>query len=398
MSRQCALILLLLCVRHSHANILEKSKSRRGIDFPWNGERQLKATKGSKGDGVYYDSPVAWSPALSPAANYATLYGLEPTAAPAEEPTMEPTFEPTTNKLFASGNIFDLPEQKDNIESPGKSDTVASSQTLKTARHVVAHVSVAIPRTVRPLDVQEMVAKVTTKIIRSYTPFVVYVLDGTRRHLQTTDLLYDRKFSAIMLVHHGHEVSWWKYSVAYEVTKQPEEMEEAGEIDDLAESAVEGAILSGLFQQLLEPMAPDIRGVAVPGHELDYDVEAPKATGSKQPTDEYKRNRAVGIGLGLLCVCVLLVSSLSFAIADRRRRRAVEAAWAISLGGQRDVGQILRAEWNYGETSETDFKGAFTLGPRDPDGAYLRSTWEYGASTETDLVNSSLSVDNGSLA
>ena len=370
--RQCGLLLLLLCVNlcYSQANIphLEIESSTKGNAS--SEERFLKSTKTSKGE----DASV-------------------------RKPTLEPTPSPTSSSLLASGNIFDFSDQNENYQNSGKKDASSATST-NVDRHVIVKISVAVPHNVRPQDVIEKVAKVTTKVIRSYTPFMVYMLDGSRRHLQTTDLEYDVKFSSVSLAYHGPEASWWTFNVAYKVTKQPEEVEEASGIDDLAKSAVEDAIKSGLFLQLLTPMAPSIHGVAVPGHELDQDVDALKSPKSQQPSEENNRKRLVGIGLGIVCAGIILLILFVFTLSERKRRRVAKQAWSISMGEQKDRGQILKAEWNnvnYRETEAPDaFKGAFTLGPRDPEGSYMFSEWEYGlpAATEDVTFRGSSSVSN----
>lgn len=359
--RQCGLLLLLLCISRccSQANIphLQIESTKR------TGERMLKSTKTSKGS----NTPSA-----------------------ARQPLNEPTPSPTSSTLLASGNIFDFSDQKDKVQTSGKQD-VSSATSSSMSRHVIIKISVAVPHNVRPQDVIEKVAKVTTKVIRSYTPFLVYMLDGSRRNLQTTDLEYDTKFSSVALLYHGPQVSWWTYNVAYKVTKQPEEVEEASAIDDLATAAVEDAIQSGLFLQLLTPMAPTIHGVAVPGHELDQDIDAPKGTqGAKQSPEKDTRKRLVGIGLGILCAGILLLIVFAFTLSERKRRRVARHAWSISMEEQKERGQILNSEWDnayYGEAeAPAGFKGAFTLGPRDPEGSYMFSEWEYGTSTGTEEV------------
>lgn len=414
--RQLSLLLVLLqCMEFSHGvrqspTYLETKLSKSIKEAT---DRKLKKSK-SKSDDTPYNSPVAWSPAMSPSEYYQAYYGTEkptdePTDKPTDKPTDEPTDEPTPSPFsdaLASGNIFDVSPKQDDAS---KTDTLeASSATLDTPRYIVAHVSVAFSRSVSSSDIKNKVAKVTTKVIRSYTPFMVYMLDGSRRKLQNTDLEYDPKFSSMELAYGSAQVSWWTYNVAYKVTKIPEEQEEAKEIDDLAESAVEASILSGLFLKLLTPIAPEVRGVSVPEHELDQDLEPPTNVAGAQPPDkvqETQRNRSVGIGLAILCVCVLLVSVVAFAVANRRRRcRAAEAVWAINMGDQKKRGQILSAEWtsayNYEEEDEPMLaKGAFTLAPRDPPGVYMLGGWEHATASGTEEVSArdgSLSIGNGS--
>ena len=398
------MILLLICAGCFHA-VRDTEKEKRHLK---------KKSKGG-GDEAPVWSPVyndMWSPGMTPTEwvearkpptdELTDEPTYEPTDEPIKTPTVEPTFSPTVDPAYlplASGNIFGLAGETPTDEA-GKSDNLSTSEELDKPRYVIVGVSVAITRSLPPSGVEEKVAKVTTNVVRSYTPFVVYMLDGSRRRqLQTTDLMYEPKQSSVSLVFHGPEVTWWTYEVAYEVTKEPEEVEESLGIDDVAKSAVEGAIQSGLFQQLLTPVAPDVRGVAVPGHELDSVVSTPKATGG-QPTEETSnRNRSIWLGVGLYCAIVVIIIISAFAAANRRRRRAAEAAWAISLGAQKDVGEIIRAEWNSAYCGEaavpSEIKGAFTLGPQDNESIL----WEQLTADGTEDVTAhdmSLSASDGS--
>lgn len=364
-SRNCSLLLvsLLLCVDVTHGGAStnpRNDKLSKGLKRNDTLERKLD-TKSSKTD------------------------------APTDEPTDAPTMSPSSSP--SSGNIFDVAEGKqDDSPSDGLE---ASSATLDIAQHVVAHVSVAFSRSASPSDFKHQVVKIMTKVIRSYTPFVVYMMDGTRarRGLSTAHLEYDPKFSTVELAYRGTHMAWWTYDVAYKVTKIPEEQEEANEIDDLTQSAAEASILSGLFLKLLTPIAPGVHGVSLPGHELDQDLEPPTNVSGAQPTDTDAHNRSVVIGLGFICATVLIVIILAFFIAHRRKRRTAQEAWAISMmGDQKGKGQILSAEWineyDYYEEEDAPMlatKGAFTLAPRDPPGMmYAFGSWEHGTASGTD--------------
>ncbi len=405
-SRSCSLllVLVLLCVDFTHGADMNppRLKLSKGIKRNVSLERKLAKTKSSK-----TDSPEASSQAEEQNERESTD---KPTDKPTDEPTGEPTMSPTSTGVLASGNIFEVSDGK---QDPNKSSDglEASSATLDVARHIVAQVSVAFSRSASSPDLTNKVAKVMTKVIRSYTPFVVYMLDGSRarRDLSTANLEYDPKFSKVELAYSGAHVSWWMYNVAYKVTKVPEEQEEANEIDDLAQSAVEASILSGLFLKLLTPIAPGVRGVSLPGYELDQDLDPPTTNVSgAQPSESQARKRSPGIGIGFLCVAVLLlVIILTFFVAHRRKRQQAQESWAISMGEQKTKGQILTAEWTtsaYDYLEEEDApmlaaKGAFTLAPRDPPGVYAFGGWEHDTVSGTEDFSArdgSLSVRSGS--
>lgn len=328
------------------------------------------------------------------------------------------SYKPPT-KAPTSANIFDESSEKE-----GSGDDNAA----RNMPHVIAKISVAISREdSAPAEIEKKVAKVTTKVIRSYTPFVVYMLDGTRRRdLQqstSTDLEYDPKFSSISLAFHSVEYSWWTYSVAYKVTKAPEEIEETSEINGLAESAVEGAIQSGLFEQLLLPIEPKALGVSVPGREMAHVFEDeptnepkdnPRPTGSLQSGDDSRRNRVVAIILAVSCIAVIVAIFAIGIIARRIRSRANEAAWTISLGEQKDKGEVVHIEWNSAYNGEAKLPSDILEPSRSPStdapGSYMFGRWELGAdgtigSTErtaegTDdasAFNGNLSVDCSAL-
>lgn len=414
MSRNCSLFLvLLLCVDLSHGASTNPLKLKLSKDIKRNDTLGRKLAK-SKGSKTEYSSE-AWDPAMDPENDYAASHNeREPTDKPIDEPTDKPTDGPTeeptispSSDVLESGNIFDVSEGKQdpNASSDGLEGSFA---TVGTAQHIVAHVSVAFSRSASPSEFKNNVAKIMTNVIRSYTPFVVYMLDGSRarRQLSTAYLEYDPKFSKVELAYSGAQVSWWTYDVAYKVTKLPEEQEEASRVNDLAQSAAEGSILSGLFLKLLASIAPDVRGVSLPGHELDQDLEPPTNVSGAQPSETQSRKRSEGIGLGFLCVSVILVIILTFFVAHRRKRRQAQEAWAISIGAQKCRGEILNAEWTsaYDYHEEEDapmlaIKGSFTLAPRDPPGVYAFGSWEHGTVSGTEDVSArdgSLSIGNGS--
>lgn len=428
LQRFALLIVLLQCLRRSHSvrtsTPLVETKLAKDIrdDSPVE-QRRVKKTKSIKGsdDEERAYSPVAWSPAMSPAEWSDLYYGRDP---PTIEETAEPTPWPSVD-LLSSENVFDLsPKDSPATDEQESKDENASTDdaSLGLPQHVVAKVSVAVTRSISPSNIRQQVSKVTTKVIRSYTEFVVYMLDGsrrTRRDLQTTRLEYDPKFSSVSLAAHGVEVSWWTFHVAYKVTTGVEEREESNEIDELTTNAVDGAILSGLFQQLLSQVSSEVVGVSIPGREmnqpiLDAPKNPPKGTAAQPSEDaDDQRNRGAGIGLAVLCFAVMFSMVAIFVIARRRRKRSVEEVWTIPLGEQKETGRILNAEWDNAYLGErpgaSENQGAFTLAPRDPPGSYMLDTWEYGTYDGTadgtdeitnlsfDSTNLSLN-SNGSLA
>jgi hypothetical protein len=256
--------------------------------------------------------------------------------------------------------------------------------SLATAQHIVVKVSVAVSRSVAPTHIQEEVAKVTTNVIRSYTPYLVYMFDvgRARRELQPTRLEYDPKFSSASLAAQEAQESWWAYNVAYKVTAGAEEAEETNEIEVVAQSATEDAILSGLFEQLLSQISPEVVGVAIPGGEMnrpvsDDAISPPNEGNTAQPS-------LVGIGLAVICFGVVFCIVSIFVVAHQRRKRRANQALAIPLGEQKEKGRIVSAEWEAsvrsvysGERMSGDAgKGGLILSPSGS--SYMLDSWDQG--------------------
>jgi hypothetical protein len=258
---------------------------------------------------------------------------VEPTDSPSPWPTGTPSLE----------NVFTLNPSL--TPDPPTQDTLEAGDIVPL--YVTVSVSVALPisaLTQQLKVVRDKVTEVTTSVIRSHTPFRV----SMRRSLESTltELMYDEEHSGVSLVFHGPEVSWWKHSVAYSVTKAPvEEQEEIDSIATLTESSVEEAVQSGLFAQLLAKETADVLAVAIPGSESEQELndKPVKATKTEQGTKKWDYRATVLV----TCVGAAVFLAAAFAIISMRRRRQQRAreVWGISIGTQKDVGEILSAEW-----------------------------------------------------
>lgn len=315
----CALILL-LCAHLARSRPLTKSWQKNAR--PQRSQPKLKEAKKSKGE------------------------SSSPTHSPTHEPTSSlspsPIGTPTQDE-----NVFAL--DPDLTPDPPTQETL-EDETLEDGDFVPLYitVSVSVALSISALteqfeDVRDYVTKVTTLVVRSHTPFRVKM----QRGLETTatELMYDEEHSGVSLVFDGPEVSWWKHSVAYSVTKGPEDQEEMDSIANLTESSVEGAIQSGLFTQLLAQETADVRAVAIPGSEREQElVNTPvKATKTGQGTNKWDYRATVLV----TCVGATVLLATAFAIISmrRRRRQRAQEVWGITMSTQRDVGKILSAEW-----------------------------------------------------
>ena len=325
MRLSCALILL-LCAHLALSRSLTKKKTKSESK-----DRKLptKKTKTIKPD----SSSSTRSPTLTPTGSLLPW----PTGTPSLENifVLEPVYtpDPPSQETLDNGDIVPL--------YVTVSVSVALSSSAPTQQLEVVRVGVA---------------KVTTLAVGSFTPFIV----GRQRGLEstTTELMYDEEHSGVSLVSHGPEVSWWKHAVAYSVSKGPvEEQDEIDSIATLTESSVEGAVQSGLFAQLLAKETADVLAVAIPGSENEQElndtpVEATTSEEGKKKWDSRAIVLVTCVGASILLAAALVAA---FAIISMRRRRQAREreVWGITMGEQKDMGEVLNAEWksDYSEAS-----------------------------------------------
>lgn len=312
--RLSSALILLLCAHLARSR--SPTKFWQGKARPKRSQRNLKETKKSKGESS--------SPTRSPT----------PTSTGSLSPS--PTGTPTHENVFALDPAL--------TPDPPKQETLEDGDLVPL--YVTVSVSVALPISALAQqfeDVREEVAKVMTLVVRSQTPFRVDMQRG--RESTATELMYDEEHSGVSLVIHGPEVSWWKHYVAYSVTKGPEEQEEMDSIANLTQSSVEGAVQSGLFMQILAQKTADVRAVAIPGSEMEQELNNTpvEATKSEQGTKKWDYRATVLV----TCVGATVLLAAAFAIVSTRRRRRQRAreVWGITMGTQRDVGEIMSAEW-----------------------------------------------------
>ena len=176
----------------------------------------------------------------------------------------------------------------------------------------------------------------TTVILRTFTP--LSVLQDQRSSSTTPDLVYDEDHSEVALAYVGPQVTWWKHSVSYKLTRAPEEEEEWNQVVATTTASVDRAIHEGLFKELLMNEAPNVRAVAVPGQELDQDMaEATQVQqqedGDTNTTSDWDSRRVLRIVL----LSVTAVGLLAVAVLAVLRRRKKRQEWGILLDSQKDT-------------------------------------------------------------
>lgn len=255
---------------------------------------------------------------------------------------------------------------------------------------------------------------INTQVIDSHTPFVAVMMDGQRRELQsTTDLVYDPSRSATSLVQHGNQISWWTYTVGYTVQQIPEEVEETQEISDIINSAMRDAISSGEFEERLVALAPQVRGVSVPGREAEQDgadetdttapptidstTDEPKDNpkdGNTQPfeKDSGNRNRIVGFTIAAVCIVLIFaIVAIIFFARRRKRRRSTLPSSPFYFGEQKEHGEVVNVEWSSTNNGESGAKKKGTnCSERSAPSSYMVDRWESGTDGTLDGTDGTL--------
>jgi hypothetical protein len=207
-----------------------------------------------------------------------------------------------------------------------------------------------------------MVAKVATLLVSSFTPFRVDMQPSRR---QSTDLMYDEEHSKVVLAVSAPQVSWWKYSVAYAVTQDNEEQEEMAAIVNLTKSSVEGAIQSGLFLELLARETTIVRGVAIPGFELEQELNATPTKATTTAAEEGHGTWDYRATILVTCffAIVLFAAALIAVIMRRTRRQREWQTWSIAMAPQQRAGEILSTDWksDYSEVVPNVANASFLL-------------------------------------
>jgi hypothetical protein len=188
--------------------------------------------------------------------------------------------------------------------------------------------------------------------------------------------MYDEEHSEVVLAFHAPQVSWWKYSVAYAVTNATEKQEEMTAIANLTESSVESAIQSGLFVQLLAQETTNVRAVAIPGFELEQELDT---TPVKTVTTEKGRGtwdyRATILVICFFATVLFAASLLAVMMRRRLRQRQLEwETWGITVGSQRTAGEILSAEWKTDYSEAVPSASNSSILPMTADGTVQATT------------------------